>query len=112
MTPQHTGRPPAAPDDGAAGRARHLLLDFDGPMCRLFAEHPARGIAGPPGLPSEIRGKLEQAFAAALADPAFLREAERASLPLRPLVGPAYRDMAAKVETTVRALWKVRPWSG
>ena len=54
----------------------------------------------------------EQAFAAALADPAFLREAERAFLPLRPLVGPAYRDMAAKVETTVRALWKVRPWSG
>jgi hypothetical protein len=61
---------------------------------------------------SKIRTKLEQAFAAALADPAFLREAERASLLLRPLVGPAYRDMAAQVETTVRALWKIRPWSG
>jgi tripartite-type tricarboxylate transporter receptor subunit TctC len=72
----------------------------------------ARGIAGPPGLPSEIRARLERAFAAALADPAFLREAERASLPLRPLVGPAYRAMAAQVETTVRALWRVRPWSG
>jgi phosphoglycolate phosphatase len=26
-------------------RARCLLLDFDGPVCRLFSERPARGIA-------------------------------------------------------------------
>jgi tripartite-type tricarboxylate transporter receptor subunit TctC len=32
-------------------------------------------------------------------------------LPLRPLVGAAYRDMAAQVEASVRALWQVRPWS-
>lgn len=72
----------------------------------------ARGIAGPPGLPAEMKTRLEQAFTAALADPAFLREAQRASLPLRPLVGAAYRAMAAQVETTTRALWQVRPWSG
>ena len=71
----------------------------------------ARGIAGPPGLPAPIRATLEQAFAAALADPAFLREAQRVSLPLRPLVGAAYRDMAAQVDASVRALWQVRPWS-
>ncbi|MBL6456521.1 tripartite tricarboxylate transporter substrate binding protein [Belnapia sp. T6] len=72
----------------------------------------ARGIAGPPGLPVEIRAKLEAAFTAALADPGFLREAERASLPLRPLVGTAYRDMAAQVEGSVRAIWRQRPWGG
>ncbi|MBL6081918.1 tripartite tricarboxylate transporter substrate binding protein [Belnapia sp. T18] len=72
----------------------------------------ARGIAGPPGLPPDIRASLERAFTAAFADQAFTREAERASLPLRPLVGTAYRDMAAQVETSVRAIWKVRPWSG
>jgi tripartite-type tricarboxylate transporter receptor subunit TctC len=72
----------------------------------------ARGIAGPPGLPAPIRTRLEQAFAAALADPGFLREAQRVSLPLRPLVGTAYRDMAAEVETSVRALWQRRPWGG
>ncbi len=72
----------------------------------------SRGIAGPPGLPPEIRARLERAFAAALADPAFLQEAERSSLPLRPLVGTAYRDMAAQVETSVRAIWQARPWGG
>ena len=72
----------------------------------------ARGLAGPPGLPPEIRARLERAFAAALADPAFLQEAERSALPLRPLVGAAYRDMAAQVETSVRAIWQARPWGG
>ena len=70
----------------------------------------ARGIAGPPGLPRRSR-QAGQAFAAALADPAFLQEAQRVFLPLRPLVGAAYRDMAAQVEASVRALWQARPWS-
>jgi tripartite-type tricarboxylate transporter receptor subunit TctC len=77
-----------------------------------MAAGSARGVAGPPGLPAPVRTRLEQAFASALADPAFLREAQRASLPLRPLVGPAYRDMATQVDAAVRGLWRVRPWSG
>ena len=40
-----------------------------------------------------------------------MREAQRVFLPLRPLVGAAYRDMAAQVDASVRALWQVRPWS-
>jgi tripartite-type tricarboxylate transporter receptor subunit TctC len=71
----------------------------------------ARGIAGPPGLPEPIRTRLEQAFTAALADPAFLQEAERVGLPLRPLVGTSYQTMAQEVEAMVRALWQTRPWS-
>jgi tripartite-type tricarboxylate transporter receptor subunit TctC len=72
----------------------------------------ARGIAGPPGLPAAIQTRLEQAFAAALADPAFLQEAERVGLPLRPLIGAAYGNMVQEVDAMARAVWQIRPWSG
>jgi tripartite-type tricarboxylate transporter receptor subunit TctC len=72
----------------------------------------SRGFVGPPGLPCPIVERLEAAFAAALADPDFLREAERTGLPLRPLVGAAYREMAAETEATLRHLWQRRPWRG
>ena len=29
----------------------------------------------------------------------------------RRVLGAAYRDMAAQVDASVRALWQVRPWS-
>ncbi|MBX6745443.1 MAG: tripartite tricarboxylate transporter substrate binding protein [Acetobacteraceae bacterium] len=70
----------------------------------------ARGIAGPPGIPAPIREKLEAAFREALADPAFLAEAERLNLPLRPLVGEEYRAMMASDLAALRALWQRRPW--
>jgi tripartite-type tricarboxylate transporter receptor subunit TctC len=70
----------------------------------------SRGILGPPNLPRPILEKLEAAFAGALADPNFLREAERQFMPLRPLVGAAYRQMAQETEDFVRDLWRKRPW--
>jgi len=70
----------------------------------------SRGLVGPPGLPEPIRARLETAFAAALADPAFLREAERLTLPLRVLVGAAYRGMIAGMDSDLRTLWRQRPW--
>jgi tripartite-type tricarboxylate transporter receptor subunit TctC len=70
----------------------------------------SRGIVAPPGLPAPIRERLEGAFAAALADPGFLRDAERLSLPLRPLVGEAYRGMIAEMDDSLRRLWQHRPW--
>jgi tripartite-type tricarboxylate transporter receptor subunit TctC len=70
----------------------------------------SRGILGPPGLPRPIAERLEAAFAGALADPGFLREAERQFMPLRPLIGAAYRQMAGNVDEMVQALWRVRPW--
>ncbi|TCZ66079.1 Bug family tripartite tricarboxylate transporter substrate binding protein [Roseicella aquatilis] len=72
----------------------------------------ARGIVAPPGLPPAIAARLEEAFRAALADPGFLREAARQSMPLHPLVGAEYRQMAAQVDAHLRALWKLRPWKG
>ncbi len=70
----------------------------------------ARGIAGPPGLPAEIRARLEAAFAKALADPALLADAERTGVPLRPLVGDAYRQMMRADHAAIEALWRKRPW--
>lgn len=41
-----TNPTPAASDlDGILARTRHLLLDFDGPICSIFAGLPAATIA-------------------------------------------------------------------
>ena len=70
----------------------------------------ARGIVGPPGLPAPITERLTQAFAVALRDPEFLREAQRQFMPLNPMVGAEYRAMAQRTEDQLRALWQRRPW--
>lgn len=70
----------------------------------------ARGIVAPPGFPPEAARALEAAFAAAFADPEFTAAADRISLPLRPLVGRAYRDMVLAEGETVRAMFARRPW--
>ena len=72
----------------------------------------SRGIIAPPGLPRAIAARLEAAFAEAVSDPGFVRETARQHLPLRPLVGAAYRDMAAQVAPQLEARWRGRPWRG
>ena len=72
----------------------------------------SRGIVGPPGLPVEVAERLERAFSAAMADEGFQREAQRSAMPLRPLTGAAYREMAAGVDAHLRRLWQQRPWRG
>ncbi len=72
----------------------------------------SRGIVGPPGLPAEITGRLERAFAAAMADEGFQRDGRRDAVPRRPLVGAAYREMAAGVDARLRGLRRERPWRG
>lgn len=72
----------------------------------------SRGIVGPPGLPAEIAGRLERAFAAAMADEGFQRDAQRNFMPLRPVVGAAYKQMAAGVDAHLQELWRQRPWRG
>lgn len=72
----------------------------------------SRGIVGPPGIPEPIAARLREALGAAIGDPAFVREAERQVMPLRPLLGAEYRAMAAGVDAQLRALWQRRPWRG
>lgn len=69
-----------------------------------------RGIFAPPGLSDPIRAEIEAAFAATFADPAWAEAASRAGLPLKPLVGAAYRDAALGGEAALRALWSRHPW--
>jgi tripartite-type tricarboxylate transporter receptor subunit TctC len=64
----------------------------------------SRGFVGTPGLPPPIRARLEAAFAAALAESVFLRDAERAGMPLRRLVGGPYAAMIAETEAGLRRL--------
>lgn len=70
----------------------------------------SRGFVATPGLPAPIRLRLESAFAAALAYPAFLSDAARAGMPLSPLVGGKYAAMIAEMEFGLRRLWRRRPW--
>lgn len=69
-----------------------------------------RGLFAPPRLPEPIRAALESALTAIFADPAWAEAAARAGLPLRPLVGDAYRIDALAGEGLLRALWSRRPW--
>jgi tripartite-type tricarboxylate transporter receptor subunit TctC len=72
----------------------------------------SRGLIGPPGLPEPIAAQLRAACGAAMADPAFQRDAERQVMPLRPLLGTEYKAMAAEIDAQLRALWQRRPWRG
>ncbi|WP_426955681.1 Bug family tripartite tricarboxylate transporter substrate binding protein [Muricoccus radiodurans] len=63
-----------------------------------------RGFVAPPGLPAEMTARLVTAFGATLSDPAFLAEAAQLAVPLRPLLGDAYKTTVLGEESTVRAL--------
>lgn len=71
----------------------------------------ARGFIAPPGLPAEITGRLLAAFESLAADPAWQREADRLAMPLRPVLGDAFRAQAMAMETELRAMWAQRPWN-
>lgn len=99
---------------GGAAATRWALL----PDAPTFREQgfdvvlgSARGMVGPPGMLPEAVAKLREAFVKVFETPRFMQEAERVGLPLRPLVGDAYREMALAEAVMVRALYARRPWS-
>ncbi len=71
----------------------------------------ARGFVAPPGLPADITERLVTAFRAMLASREFAAEAERLNLPLRPLLGDAFRTATLREAENVRELFRKRPWS-
>lgn len=75
-----------------------------------FAASASRGFVGPPGMPAPMLAQFEAAFRGALADPAFVAEAQRATMPLRPVVGAEYRTMIGAMDDRLKALWARRPW--
>jgi tripartite-type tricarboxylate transporter receptor subunit TctC len=105
-----------------AGRIRSLgqaaLARWSGtPDVPTFAEQgqnlvsgATRGIVGPPGMPAEITARLEAAFREAMAEPAFVAEANRMGLPLAPRIGADFRSDVTALERDLRGLWQRRPW--
>ena len=71
----------------------------------------ARGFVGPPGMPAEIAERLIAALRSVVADPAFVAEAERLAMPLRPVFGEAFRAEAVAMDSELRAMWEVRRWT-
>ncbi len=92
------------PEAGEVPTFRELGIDVLGSA--------SRGIVGPPNMPPAIVARLEAAFRTALNDEGFRREAERQSMPLRPVVGAEYKALAQQVDNNLRQLWQVRPWRG
>jgi hypothetical protein len=60
-------------------------------------------------MPAAIRISLGQTFQAVPTGSGFLRDAERVSPLLRPLVGSDFRRMVEQTNRTVQALWRQRP---
>lgn len=71
----------------------------------------ARGFMAPPGLPGPIAERLVDAFRAMFADPAFVAEAERLAMPLRPVLGAAFKAEALAMDVELRAMWARRKWT-
>ncbi|NVO16088.1 MAG: tripartite tricarboxylate transporter substrate binding protein [Rhodoplanes sp.] len=69
-----------------------------------------RGIVAPPGLPKPIEDALTAAFAAAIADPAFLADAQKVQLPVSGTVGDAYRRSMLEIDTRLKEMWARKPW--
>jgi tripartite-type tricarboxylate transporter receptor subunit TctC len=69
-----------------------------------------RGLVAPPNLPAEIRDALRAAVAAANADPAWIAEAGRLNLPLRPMTAEAQQQLFFNEDARLRALWSRKPW--
>jgi len=62
----------------------------------LIRQEAGRPFAAPPGIPADRVAALRQAFAATLADPAFVAEAEKTQLEIEPMTGEAIENMLTK----------------
>ncbi|WP_159997146.1 tripartite tricarboxylate transporter substrate binding protein [Roseomonas sp. 18066] len=69
-----------------------------------------RGVIAPPNMPEALRDRFREAFAGALADPAWVREAARLSLPLRVMGGEEQRRVFLEDDAKLRELWKRAAW--
>jgi tripartite-type tricarboxylate transporter receptor subunit TctC len=69
-----------------------------------------RGFVAPPGLSDAIAQKLVEAMRRLAADPAFLAEAEKVNLPMRPVFGADYRATVLREQEMVKDLFARRPW--
>jgi tripartite-type tricarboxylate transporter receptor subunit TctC len=83
---------PTAAEIARTGEEREILV-------LLQAGPEDRAMVAPPGVPAERVAALEKAYAATLADPKFLEEANRQQFPIQPI--PA-KEVRAYVEQLVK----------
>jgi tripartite-type tricarboxylate transporter receptor subunit TctC len=87
--------------DPAIPQARDLVKDDEGRSIIAVIESQAtlsRLTAGPPGIPEDRLARLREAYAAALADPELLAEAETMGIPIEPLIG---EDVASAIDAAL-----------
>ncbi len=70
-----------------------------------------RGFAGPKGMPAEVVARLSSAIKTCADDPVFRERAAKSFLPIRYLAPADYRRSLSQLDTGLRDLWKVKPWS-
>jgi tripartite-type tricarboxylate transporter receptor subunit TctC len=83
---------------GRSEEARQILRFY------ASAADVGRSVVAPPAMPAQTVATLRRAFDAMLADPAFVEEAKRAGIPLKPMSGEQLQDLVAQVGSFPRAL--------
>jgi hypothetical protein len=98
---------PNALDLAASEQDRALVRLFAGPW------YYGRPYMTPPNIPADRLAALRKAFAEMHRDPAFLDEAKRIQLNVRPLTGAQVRDAVVKIyETPKDVIERARPIMG
>jgi tripartite-type tricarboxylate transporter receptor subunit TctC len=69
-----------------------------------------RGLVAPPNLPAAMRDALRGAIDAANADAGWIAEAERLTLPRRPMTAADQEALFLAEDARLRALWARKPW--
>jgi tripartite-type tricarboxylate transporter receptor subunit TctC len=70
-----------------------------------------RGVAGPKGLPADIRERLAKALERAVADPEFQAKSLQYYAPLRYLSPAQFEATLREDDAQIRQLWKDTPWA-
>ncbi len=70
-----------------------------------------RGFAGPKGMPADVVAKLSSAIKSCVDDPTFRDRAAKSFLPIRYLAPADYVKSLRTLDTSLRDLWKVKPWN-
>jgi tripartite-type tricarboxylate transporter receptor subunit TctC len=83
---------------GRSEEARQILRFY------ASAADVGRSIVAPPAMPAPTVAALRRAFDAMLADPAFVEDARRAGIPVKPISGEELQELVAQVGSFPRAL--------
>lgn len=69
-----------------------------------------RGFVTPAGVPAEIQARLDEMFAAVMADPVFQEKAAASSIYLLPMSGPDYASYLTKLQADTQKVFDAAPW--